>query len=42
MTDRPGASTIYDRGFITYSNEAKIEALGVPAEILRTHGAVSA
>jgi nicotinamide-nucleotide amidase len=42
MTDRAGASIVYERGFITYSNEAKIEQLGVPPETLKTHGAVSA
>ncbi|HEY4266482.1 MAG TPA: nicotinamide-nucleotide amidohydrolase family protein, partial [Micropepsaceae bacterium] len=33
---------VVDRGFVTYSNEAKEEMLGVPANILDTHGAVSA
>lgn len=41
ITDVPGSSHWYDRGFITYTNESKQEILGVPAEIIRTHGAVS-
>lgn len=38
----PGASAVLERGFVTYSNEAKIELLGVPAELIAAHGAVSA
>ena len=41
LTEIPGSSDVVDRGFVTYSNEAKQETLGVPAEILREHGAVS-
>lgn len=41
LTDLPGISAIYDRGFITYSNKAKIEELGVRAETLEKYGAVS-
>ncbi|MGE0408794.1 MAG: CinA family protein [Amphiplicatus sp.] len=41
LTDAPGASAVFDRGFITYSNEAKTELLGVPALLLARHGAVS-
>jgi len=41
LTSLPGSSNWYERGFITYANAAKIEMLGVPAEILDTHGAVS-
>lgn len=41
MTDRAGSSSIFDRGFVTYSNEAKIEELGVSADTIQTHGAVS-
>ena len=37
----PGSSAWYDRGFITYSNEAKMQMLGVPAAYLRDFGAVS-
>jgi nicotinamide-nucleotide amidase len=41
ITHRPGTSAIFERGFVTYSNEAKIEMLGVPKEIIDNHGAVS-
>ena len=41
LTDIPGASNVIDRGFITYSNEAKAEVLGVPEVLIKTHGAVS-
>ena len=41
VTAIPGSSSWYERGFITYANDAKIEMLGVPAETLATHGAVS-
>ncbi|MGA8172498.1 MAG: CinA family protein [Methylocystis sp.] len=41
ITDLPGASEIFDRGFVTYSNAAKVEVLGVRTETLDTHGAVS-
>jgi len=41
ITDIAGSSRVLDRGFITYSNEAKIDMLGVSAETLNTHGAVS-
>ncbi len=41
LTSLPGSSNWYERGFITYANTAKIEMLGVPVEILDTHGAVS-
>jgi len=37
----PGASSSLERGFVTYSNEAKTELLSVPAELIREHGAVS-
>lgn len=37
----PGASATLERGFVTYSNEAKAEMLGVPAALIREHGAVS-
>jgi nicotinamide-nucleotide amidase len=37
----PGASLVLERGFITYSNDAKIEMLGVPAELIERRGAVS-
>ncbi|MGD0022186.1 MAG: competence/damage-inducible protein A [Smithellaceae bacterium] len=41
LTDVPGSSDYLERGLITYSNKAKIEMLGVPAEIIAKHGAVS-
>ncbi len=41
ITARAGASAVFERGFVTYSNEAKHEALGVPADIIDEHGAVS-
>ena len=41
LTSLPGSSNWYERGFITYANAAKIEMLGVPAELIATHGAVS-
>jgi nicotinamide-nucleotide amidase len=41
ITHRPGTSKIFDRGFVTYTNESKIEMLGVPKEIIDNHGAVS-
>jgi len=41
LTEIPGVSGMLDRGFITYSNQAKQEMLGVPAATLEAHGAVS-
>lgn len=41
LTAIPGSSDWFDRGFVTYSNEAKEEMLGVPRELLQTRGAVS-
>lgn len=41
ITDIAGSSAIFDRGFVTYTNEAKRELLNVPYEILNDHGAVS-
>ena len=40
-TDLAGSSGWFERGFITYSNEAKTELLGVPPELFLSHGAVS-
>jgi nicotinamide-nucleotide amidase len=40
-TDLAGSSVWFERGFVTYSNEAKSDMLGVPAELIATHGAVS-
>lgn len=41
LTDVPGSSDAVDRGFVTYSNAAKIEMLGIRPETLARHGAVS-
>lgn len=41
LTDIPGSSAVVDRGFVTYSNEAKIDMLGVRPDTLATFGAVS-
>lgn len=40
-TERAGSSHWFERGFVTYSNEAKTELLGVPAELIAAQGAVS-
>jgi nicotinamide-nucleotide amidase len=42
LTAIAGSSDVVERGFVTYSNEAKTELLGVPAETIAAHGAVSA
>lgn len=42
LTDVPGSSAVFDRGFVTYSNAAKTDMLGVPGSLLAAHGAVSA
>jgi nicotinamide-nucleotide amidase len=41
LTDIPGSSTYFPRGWITYSNQAKHEDLSVPPELIEQHGAVS-
>ncbi len=41
ITEIPGSSGVLDRGFVTYSNEAKMEALDVASDIIETFGAVS-
>jgi nicotinamide-nucleotide amidase len=41
LTDIPGSSDVVDRGFVTYSNDAKRTMLDVPSDILRDYGAVS-
>ena len=41
LTNIAGSSAAFDRGFITYSNEAKNELLGVPMEMIEKYGAVS-
>ena len=40
-TDLAGSSEWFERGFVTYSNEAKTESLGVDAALIEAHGAVS-
>ena len=42
LTDIAGSSEVFECGFITYSNEAKTQMLGVPAALIAAHGAVSA
>ncbi|HJQ33575.1 MAG TPA: competence/damage-inducible protein A [Pyrinomonadaceae bacterium] len=42
LTEVPGSSTYFMEGVVTYSNEAKTRLLGVPAELIEAHGAVSA
>jgi nicotinamide-nucleotide amidase len=42
LTDIAGSSDVVERGFVTYSNEAKTEMLGVPTTLLQQYGAVSA
>ena len=42
LTDVPGSSAVVERGFVTYTNEAKSEMLGVPMALIEQHGAVSA
>jgi nicotinamide-nucleotide amidase len=41
ITDIAGSSSVFDRGFVTYSNAAKTEMLGVPADLISRLGAVS-
>jgi nicotinamide-nucleotide amidase len=41
LTEIPGSSDVVERGFVTYSNDAKQELLGVPQAVLQAHGAVS-
>lgn len=41
LTDIAGSSSVVDRGFVTYSNEAKMQMIGVPEATLVAHGAVS-
>ncbi len=42
ITDVPGSSAWFDRGFVTYSNNAKVQMLNVRPQTLAEHGAVSA
>ncbi|MDQ8028115.1 MAG: CinA family protein [Brevundimonas sp.] len=41
LTDVAGSSAVVDRGFVTYSNAAKTALVGVPADLIIAHGAVS-
>lgn len=41
LTEIAGSSAVVERGFVTYSNEAKSDLIGVPAEMIAAHGAVS-
>jgi len=41
LTEIPGSSAAFDRGFVVYSNAAKRDMIGVPEDVLATHGAVS-
>ena len=41
LTDIAGSSEWFTEGFVTYSNESKVQRLGVPSTVLRRHGAVS-
>ena len=41
LTEIAGSSAVVERGFVTYSNEAKTELVGVPADLIAAHGAVS-
>ena len=41
LTELSGSSEWFERGYITYSNQAKTECLGVPADLIASHGAVS-
>ncbi len=41
LTEIAGCSEVFERGFVTYSNEAKLESIGVNQDILETFGAVS-
>ena len=41
LTEIAGSSEVFERGFVTYSNEAKLESIGVNQDILETFGAVS-
>ena len=40
LTEIPGSSSVVERGFVTYSNEAKNECIGVPMSLIVAHGAV--
>lgn len=42
LTEIAGSSDVFERGFVTYANAAKVEMIGVPPDTLAAHGAVSA
>ena len=42
LTEVPGSSAVVEQGWVTYSNRAKAEALGIPPDLIATEGAVSA
>lgn len=41
LTDIPGSSDVFERGFVTYSNASKTDMLGVDTKLIAKHGAVS-
>jgi nicotinamide-nucleotide amidase len=41
FTEIPGSSDVFERSFVTYSNKAKSDMIGVPAMLIASHGAVS-
>jgi nicotinamide-nucleotide amidase len=41
LTDVPGASHAFERGFVTYTDEAKADMLGIPLDLIKREGAVS-
>ncbi len=41
LTEVPGSSAVVDRGFVTYSNAAKAQMLGIDSHLIKRHGAVS-
>ncbi len=41
LTEVPGSSDVFERGFVTYTNTAKVDLLGVPEALIRDPGAVS-
>jgi nicotinamide-nucleotide amidase len=41
LTEIAGSSDVFERGFVTYSNEAKADLLGIPLPLIQDHGAVS-
>jgi nicotinamide-nucleotide amidase len=41
LTDVPGASEVFERGFVTYANQAKVEELGIDPALVERHGSVS-